>query len=112
MICSGLRCLLPVVVLLDSSGSLPHQEESFRGGRSESDIAEKVMLRMLREGSAVVLPVHDSFLVYRDYEAQLERAIHEEFKEETGQECALKFDAIDIRDSGQATYTYKRKRAG
>jgi hypothetical protein len=63
--------------------------------RRESDIAERVMLRMFREEGAVVLPVHDSFLVHRDYERQLERAMLEEFEKETGQECVLKFDAID-----------------
>jgi fructose-1-phosphate kinase PfkB-like protein len=34
MIRSGLKCLLPIVVLLDSSESLSHQAESFQGGRS------------------------------------------------------------------------------
>ena len=63
--------------------------------RRESDIAERVMLRMLREKGAVVLPVHDSFLVHSDYERQLERTMLEEFEEETGQECALKFEWID-----------------
>jgi len=62
----------------------------------EARIAEKVMLEMNGRG-AVVLPVHDSFLVMRGYYAdKLAITMREVFLEETGQRCAVRADLTEI----------------
>ena len=44
MICSGLKCLLPFFVLLDSSESLSHLAESFQEVRSVCPLSEAVLI--------------------------------------------------------------------
>jgi len=47
--------------------------------RLDSDIAEEVMLKMLKRG-ATVLPVHDSFIVRASYDVELEEIMTEAFE--------------------------------
>jgi hypothetical protein len=61
----------------------------------DSNIAERVMLRMLKLG-AVALPVHDSFLVQRGYKWDLEKIMQEEFQAETGSAIPVKFDKTEF----------------
>jgi hypothetical protein len=62
---------------------------------AESNIAERVMLRMLNKSGTLALPVHDSFLVRKGYELELERAMQEEFQAETGAKVPVKFDKTE-----------------
>ncbi|MDC1240790.1 hypothetical protein N8Z80_07145 [Litorivicinus sp.] len=56
----------------------------------DSQIAEQIMLRFIREkNGAVVLPVHDSFIVHHGYESELRDMMVEEFKKDFGQEVRL-----------------------
>ena len=55
----------------------------------DSVLAEKVMLRMLDLGAAV-LPIHDSFIVRNSYAAELEKVMIEEFESMFGREAKLK----------------------
>ena len=57
---------------------------------NDSQIAEKIMLRFIKEKSgAVVLPVHDSFIVHHGYENELAEMMVEEFKIGFGREIKL-----------------------
>ena len=56
----------------------------------DSQIAERIMLRFIKEKSgAVVLPVHDSFIVHHGYETELHDMMIEEFQRLCGQEIIL-----------------------
>jgi len=56
----------------------------------DSQIAERIMLRFIREkAGAVVLPVHDSFIVHHGYETELHNMMIEEFQRLCGQEIIL-----------------------
>jgi hypothetical protein len=54
--------------------------------RIDSDIAEKVMLKLLEPGQipCAALPIHDSFIVRRDAEGRLRRIMSEVFEEVVG----------------------------
>lgn len=52
----------------------------------DSQIAEKVMLKMFKRG-ARVLPVHDSFLVSNSWEIDIQPVMEEAFKEIVGVHC-------------------------
>ena len=57
---------------------------------NDSQIAEKIMPRFITEKSgAVVLPVHDSFIVHHGYENELAEMMVEEFKIGFGRESKL-----------------------
>ncbi|MEK9618151.1 MAG: hypothetical protein VW270_20555 [Candidatus Poseidoniales archaeon] len=56
----------------------------------DSQIAERIMLRFITEKSgAVVLPVHDSFIVHHGYETELHEMMIEEFQRACGQQIHL-----------------------
>ena len=56
----------------------------------DSQIAERIMLRFIREKSgAVVLPVYDSFIVHHEYETELHEMMIEEFQRACGQQINL-----------------------
>ena len=56
----------------------------------DSQIAERIMLRFIKEkAGAVVLPVHDSFIVHHGYETELHGMMIEEFQRLCGQEINL-----------------------
>lgn len=61
----------------------------------ESQIAEAVMLRMIKAG-AIALPIHDSFVVRRSYQWELERIMEEEFLRITGSPIPLKWDETEF----------------
>jgi hypothetical protein len=56
--------------------------------RKDSDIAERVMIKMLDNG-VVALPIHDSFIVRIGFQNDLIRAMEESFKEIVGVECKI-----------------------
>lgn len=56
--------------------------------RRDSDIAEKVMLRMMELG-ARALPVHDSFLVTKSFDIDIPREMKRIFKDEVGVYCPV-----------------------
>jgi hypothetical protein len=56
--------------------------------RMDSDIAEKVMLRLL-DISLTVLPIHDSFIVRRGGEGELDRIMKEAFAEVVGSDIRI-----------------------
>lgn len=56
--------------------------------RRDSDIAEKVMLRMKKMG-ARALPVHDSFLVSKSFDIYVPEVMRKAFKEEIGVTCPV-----------------------
>ena len=64
----------------------------------ESEIAEKTMLRVLDETGAIVLPVHDSFIVHQSYRDDLELYMREEFKETLGQPCDVQLAPMELDD--------------
>jgi hypothetical protein len=45
----------------------------------DSQIAEAVMLRMIKSANSVALPIHDSFIVRKGYDIDLRRYMEEEF---------------------------------
>lgn len=57
----------------------------------DSMICERIMLRMMDKG-AVVLPIHDSFIVRNSYEDELWRVMHEEYQRQFGSTTFLKRD--------------------
>ena len=57
----------------------------------DSIIAEKVMLIMIERSGAVVLPVHDSFIVRNTYANELEEIMVKVFEEQYGKSAKLKF---------------------
>ena len=67
-----------------------HQGEGLNLMNQDSILAEKVMLRMILERGAAVLPVHDSFIVKRSYEYELEEIMKEEFVSAFVREAKLK----------------------
>ncbi|MEK9701004.1 MAG: hypothetical protein VW829_03220 [Deltaproteobacteria bacterium] len=73
----------------------------------DSQIAERIMLRFIKEKSgAVVLPVHDSFIVHHGYENELAEMMVEEFKSGFGREIKLGklkrlYEPMSARPSGQ-----------
>jgi hypothetical protein len=80
-----------------------HLYDSGTGKRlmyEDSQIAEAVMIRMLKLG-AVALPIHDSFLVRRGWDTDLERCMKEEFARATGAKAELKFDQTEYQAKGK-----------
>ena len=78
------------------------QEEFYQGKwgtwmNYESRIAEQAMLHMIRE-SAVVLPIHDSFLVHNTYRHELDRAMLDAFLFVMGKECLIDPDPVEVDD--------------
>ena len=67
-----------------------HKGEGLNLMNQDSILAEKVMLRMILERGAAVLPVHDSFIVKRSYEPELEEIMKEEFERAFVREAKLK----------------------
>ena len=67
----------------------------------DSMIAERVMLRMLKAGS-VALPIHDSFLVRKGYQWDLERYMQEEFHAATGAIAPVKADETEFEADNKA----------
>jgi hypothetical protein len=57
----------------------------------DSVVAESVMLRMMDLG-AVVLPIHDSFIVRNSYEEELRAVMEEEYQRTFGGTTFLKRD--------------------
>lgn len=57
----------------------------------DSVVAERVMLKMIERG-AVVLPIHDSFIVRSSYEDELWTVMVEEYRRDFGQATFLKRD--------------------
>ena len=67
-----------------------HQEVGNRLQFIDSLIAERIMLRFINEkAGAVVLPVHDSFIVHHGYEYELRNMMIQEFEKLFGQEIGL-----------------------
>lgn len=58
---------------------------------ADSDVAERVILRMMERG-AVVLPIHDSFIVRNSYEPELWEVMLEEYQRAFGSTTFLKRD--------------------
>ncbi len=58
---------------------------------ADSQVAERVMLRMMALG-AVVLPIHDSFIVRNSYEDELWNVMLEEYEKAFGYTTFLKRD--------------------
>lgn len=65
----------------------------------ESQIAERTMLRVLDDAGAVVLPLHDSFIVHKSYRDNLERYMLETFEEIMGQPCRVVRDPMESIES-------------
>lgn len=59
----------------------------------DSQIAESVMLRMLKDG-IVCLPIHDSFLVPSGYHQVLSSVMKDTFREITGAEISVDLDIV------------------
>ncbi len=74
---------------------------------NDSQIAEKIMLRFIKEKSgAVVLPVHDSFIIHHGYENELAEMMVEEFKIGFGREIKLgklkrRYEPLSARPTDQ-----------
>ena len=70
----------------------------------DSLLAEKIMLRMMERG-AVVLPVHDSFIVRNSYEAELKQVMDEVFSEiyNTPPAMKTKKTMLEEKDEGKET---------
>ncbi|MBL4679898.1 MAG: hypothetical protein JKY88_04135 [Pseudomonadales bacterium] len=60
--------------------------------KTESDIAEKVMLRAIRDLGTVILPIHDSFIIAHRYYEWLQQTMVEVFEEITGSRCGAGFE--------------------
>ena len=74
----------------------------------DSQLAEAVMLEMLKRG-ATVLPVHDSFIVRNSYDEDLKEVMNVQFERMFGKEAKLKFQKtiLDVEakrklESGEA----------
>ena len=65
----------------------------------DSQIAERVMLRMLDEHSAVCLPVHDSFIVEIGEAEHLDAIMKETFFEFVGSEAQIKAVSRSLSDA-------------
>ena len=63
----------------------------------DSQVAERVMLRMMERG-AVVLPIHDSFIVRNSYEEELWDVMLEEYEKEFGYKTFLKKDRTVLEE--------------
>ena len=59
---------------------------------TESEIAFRVMRKMMHEHKVAVLPVHDSFLVRLGYEKHLQQEMADAFETVTGQKPVMKRD--------------------
>lgn len=67
----------------------------------DAKIAEELMLQMIEESNAVILPIHDSFLVSKGYEQELLEAMNTAFQEEFGTAAKVKAkDTALERQSG------------
>jgi hypothetical protein len=60
--------------------------------RRDSDIAEKVMLKLIGQGYTA-LPIHDSFIVIADAEGRLREAMNEAFEEVVGVAAKVDLEA-------------------
>lgn len=56
----------------------------------DAKIAERLMLHMIEESNAVILPIHDSFLVSKGFEHELLQAMNTAFREEFGSAAKVK----------------------
>jgi hypothetical protein len=97
----------PLDDLFDKLIAKNHQISKFIGTGAgtrlmyvESQIAEETMLKVIRKSRAVVLPVHDSFIVHRSYRWDLEGYMRETFEETVGQPCNVDFDPMESADFG------------
>lgn len=66
----------------------------------DSVLAEKIMLRMMELGSTV-LPVHDSFIVKRGYQDELQQVMEEVFAETYGITPAMKTKPTILVEEGE-----------
>jgi hypothetical protein len=79
--------------------------EGIRLQRIDSDIAEQVMMSMMRHApELLVLPIHDSFLVNRFFYRQLKEEMSRAYRERMGQEIGIDADSsfidlVELRDS-------------
>jgi len=64
----------------------------------DSEIAERLMLRAVKELKTVILPVHDSFIIQHDYTDWLKEAMNEAYSEKAGRDIGTKFN-LDFHDS-------------
>jgi hypothetical protein len=96
-----------VVEMLEEAHPVLLQNKMFYGkvGKElmyrDSRIAERVMLDMLGKG-IVALPVHDSFLVMRHYDSELESSMKEAFRAETGFSCKVTPDKTECEAKADA----------
>lgn len=67
----------------------------------DSQIAENVMLRMLSNSKATVLPVHDSFIVRRGYQDELREEMKQEFESRFGKEAKIKFKETALEEASK-----------
>lgn len=74
--------------------------------RLDSDIAEAVMLHFAKY-NIPVLPVHDSFIVHRGYEADLARVMEDKFREVTGASINLKPSALSTQQAVAISENYE-----
>jgi len=65
--------------------------------RIDSDIAEKVMLRMLEE-EIVVLPIHDSFICRKGFRRKLRQVMNVAFQEEVNAMPSMKSDIQELTE--------------
>jgi hypothetical protein len=72
--------------------------------RRDSEVAERVMLRMMEHGAAV-LPVHDSFIVRNGYDFELRQVMAEEFERQYG-ECGITAKPTMLEEKPCAGATY------
>ena len=63
----------------------------------DSQIAEQVMLRMLKEGT-VCLPIHDSFIVRIGEQHRLCTVMKEEFRKQTSADTTVDVDGIKVNE--------------
>jgi hypothetical protein len=73
----------------------------------ESDIAESLMLRMRDDYGTIVLPVHDSFIVNKEFAHELNLTMRDAFLAATGCECAIDFETIEgeVQESEMLEYS-------
>lgn len=77
----------------------------------DSQIAEQVMLAMLKDSGTIALPVHDSFIVKSGHEAKLEQVMKQKFHDALGFEVPIKHDVTEsqqaaIKSAYEAEYGY------
>jgi len=77
----------------------------------DSIIAEKVMILMLERG-AVVLPVHDSFIVSNSYDLELEEVMKNVFEDQYGKNAKLKFKRTMLEEKQEELEAQGKKSGG